>query len=399
MANEEHLNILSQGTEAWNLWRKRNHRLNPDLSDLDLQGWDLSKIRFDRTNLKDTNLANAKLFEANLSGANLTYANLSNADLRHANLRRANAIHAKFRRAKLIEASLISIKLQFANLISANLSHANLRRANLTDANLNDAILNYTNLNQTNLTNAKLSKANLDEADLTNAYVGWTTFGNNDLSKVRGLKTVFHFGPSTIGVDTLYRSGGKIPPDFLRGCGVPDNFIAYLPSLIGAEQAIQFYSCFISYSHKDEEFAKRLHSRLRDAGLRVWFAPEDIRGGEKLYEQIDRAIQVHDKLLIVLSDNSMQSEWVITEIRNARKKEQYEKQRKLFPIRLVDFAVIKSWECFDADSGKDLAIEVREYFIPNFSNWKHYDEFEAAFNKLLKDLKAAELNIADLQPS
>jgi hypothetical protein len=93
------------------------------------------------------------------------------------------------------------------------------------------------------------------------------------------------------------------------------------------------------------------------------------------------------RLLIVLSENSLKSEWVMTEIRKARRIEGRESRRKLFPIRLVDFETICDWECFDADSGKDLASEVREYFIPDFSNWKDYDSFEIAFDRLLRDLK------------
>src|SRR6185295_17813316 len=150
----------------------------------------------------------------------------------------------------------------------------------------------------------------------------------------------------------------------------------YLSSLVGAVQPIQFYSCFISYSTKDEEFARRLHSRMRDNHLRVWFAPEDIKSGQKIHEQLERAIQVHDRLLIVLSEQSMQSEWVMTEIRNARQSEIRENRRKLFPIRLVDFDTIRKWKCFDADTGKDLAVELREYHIPDFSNWKEHDSFE-----------------------
>jgi hypothetical protein len=50
----------------------------------------------------------------------------------------------------------------------------------------------------------------------------------------------------------------------------------------------------------------------------------------------------------------------------------------------------QSWKCFEADSGKDLAKEVREYFIPDFSNWKEHDSFEKAFDRLLRDLKAEE---------
>ena len=59
----------------------------------------------------------------------------------------------------------------------------------------------------------------------------------------------------------------------------------------------------------------------------------------------------------------MNSEWVKTEIREARKIEIKEGQRKLFPIRLVDFETIRDWECFDADSGTDLGVEIREYFM------------------------------------
>jgi hypothetical protein len=78
----------------------------------------------------------------------------------------------------------------------------------------------------------------------------------------------------------------------------------------------------------------------------------------------------------------------MTEIRRARKIERIEKRRKLFPIRLVDFDVVQRWECFDGDSGTDLAIELREYYIPDFSNWKDHDSFEAEFGKLLRDLRA-----------
>ena len=61
--------------------------------------------------------------------------------------------------------------------------------------------------------------------------------------------------------------------------------------------------------------------------------------------------------------------------------------RKLFPVRLTDFATLRDWECFDADSGQDLATKLREYFIPDFSHWKEHHQFEATFARLLSDLK------------
>ena len=155
-------------------------------------------------------------------------------------------------------------------------------------------------------------------------------------------------------------------------------------------QPIQFYSCFISYSTKDQDFAERLHSRMRDKGLRVWFAPEDIQGGKKLHEQIDEAIRLYDKLLLVLSHESMSSEWVKTEIRKARKAELREKRRKLFPIRLVDFEAIREWKCFDADSGKDLAVEIRSISSRTSRSGRITTRSRRPSTRLLKDLKAEE---------
>lgn len=235
-----------------------------------------------------------------------------------------------------------------------------------------------------------LQKCFLRTADLSRAFCALTNFISLDLSEAGGLDSVIHEAPSTVGIDTLFHSKGNIPESFLRGCGVPESLIQSLPLIFNSAEPIQFYSCFISYSHKDEEFAKRLHSRMRDHGLRVWFAPEDAEGGKKLHEQIDEAIRIYDKLLLVLSPESMNSPWVETEIRKARKAELAEKRRKLFPIRLVDFRTIRDWECFDADSGKDLAVEIREYFVPDFSKWNDHDSFEAAWTRLLKDLKADE---------
>jgi hypothetical protein len=54
----------------------------------------------------------------------------------------------------------------------------------------------------------------------------------------------------------------------------------------------------------------------------------------------------------------------------------------------VDFAAIRDWECFDAESGKDLGVEIREYFIPDFTKWEDHKSFEAAFARLIKDLEA-----------
>ena len=126
---------------------------------------------------------------------------------------------------------------------------------------------------------------------------------------------------------------------------------------------------------------------MEDEHLRVWYARKDMKSGRRLHEQIERAIQKHDRLLLVLSETSMQSEWVTTEIYHAWQCEVRNRRQVLFPIRIVPFEAIRSWQCL-ADMSNDMAIAIRKYFIPDFSNWKDKNCFEAAFKRLLTDLKA-----------
>jgi hypothetical protein len=153
-------------------------------------------------------------------------------------------------------------------------------------------------------------------------------------------------------------------------------------------QQRRFYSTFISHSSRDIEFVEALNSALRDAGIKVWYAPEDLVPGEKLRDQIKRAIRSFDKLILVLSTNSMTSNWVATETRDAIKRETDEGKQVLFPIAVAPMDEIRAWECFDSDTGRDMAVEVRQYYIPDFVNWKNDVVFEKQFGRLLKGLTA-----------
>lgn len=85
---------------------------------------------------------------------------------------------------------------------------------------------------------------------------------------------------------------------FLRGCGLPDDLITYLPSLL--KQAIQFCACFISYSTRDQEFVEKLHADLPDKGVRSWYAPRDLKIGDRFREPFKRLGQLEGNLGIPL---------------------------------------------------------------------------------------------------
>ena len=186
------------------------------------------------------------------------------------------------------QADLRSADLRSANLRSADLRGANLSSANLRSANLINANLSGADLVGADLSGANLSSADLRNANLTEAFLLETIFSDTNLTNAIGLATCRHIGPSTLDHRTLSKSG-PLPLAFLRGCGLPENLITYLPSLLN--QPIQFYSCFISYSTKDQEFADRLYADLQNKGVRCWFAPHDMAPGQKIHEQIDAAIR------------------------------------------------------------------------------------------------------------
>jgi len=168
---------------------------------------------------------------------------------------------------------------------------------------------------------------------------------------------------------------------FLRGCGVPDNFIVYMHSLAG--QAFEFYSCFISYSTKDQEFAERLHADLQAKGVRCWFAPKDLKIGDKFRDRIEGSIRHHDKLLLVLSDNSIQSPEVEREVQAAFEREDKSNKVVLFPIRL-DETVMETTKAWAAD------IRMTRH-IGEFGQWREHDSYKKALERLLRDLKAGEV--------
>ena len=169
---------------------------------------------------------------------------------------------AKLSEARLRGANLSKVDLSEADLSEADLGEAELGRADLSWADLREADLRGVNLRQANLRQANLSKAKL-----SGAHFAETLFINMKLVDVVGLEACSHHGPSTMDYRTLAQR--QLPVPFLRGCGLPDKLIDYLSSLL-LPQAIQFYSCFISYSTKDEEdWAMVRHCNYLLAGITV----------------------------------------------------------------------------------------------------------------------------------
>lgn len=94
----------------------------------------------------------------------------------------------------------------------------------------------------------------------------------------------------------------------------PDSFLERLPSV------------FVSYSHHDSEFVKRLAADLRRQRVSVWF-DERLHSGAPWQAQLASAIRQADAFALVMSPASLTSDYVQWEIGEARKA-----GKRIFPL-------------------------------------------------------------------
>jgi len=358
MADSEAVGILKQGRDTWKAWRAER-----------------SIPREAGFSIGNVDLRCADLRGVDVRGFDLTQVDFATADLRG---------------ALLHDADLSAAAFQGANLAGTDLSVGRLRLVDFEGADLTGAVLQGADLSLTSFRSARLCNAQLEFAkflhsslrgvDLRDSVCGLTVWGGVDLRGARNLQTVSHRLPSTIGVDTIQASAGEVPEVFLRGCGVSDAFIAYARSFARTTSPAQLYSCFISYSSHDAEFCQRLYADLQAAGVRCWFADKNLKLGASFRDEIENAIRLHDRLLLVLSEASVRSPWVRRQVEQALDREDRDARVVLWPVRLDD-AILKSSEPW--------ATEVRRRRdIGDFSHWKDPDAYKVAFDRLLRGFRA-----------
>lgn len=199
MANQDHLDILKQGVETWNQWRKEHADILPDLSNAHLSETAFSGVNLSAANLRRVVLKRATLSKANLRDANLRGATLSSIDLRGADLR-----GAILGRANLSDGNLSEANLYRANLRGTDLSRASLNRASLNRADLSKADLSRADLSAADLSLAILVETNLTEVTLTDCHIYGIAAWDVELKGARQNNLVITpLGEPTITVDNL----------------------------------------------------------------------------------------------------------------------------------------------------------------------------------------------------
>jgi hypothetical protein len=324
MANPEHLELVHSGADA--TWHWRGGRL--DLRDAELSG---------------VSLRGAMLDQADLSGARLVGADLTGCRLQEVSLAGAQLI-----RATLNDAQLGGGRLSGALLCSASLRRAVLGRCDLSGANLAGA-----DLEMANLAHARLAGAVLDRTKLVDA----------ELEGVSGLDAVIHEGPSELGTHALLRYGHQMPAEFLRGVGLPDSFIRYLPSIIASARPVDFFAIYICAATADAELARRLHNDLQAAGIRCWFRHTSADGSE-----LDDALRLHERSIVLWSEHAARDPVVTAELATSRRPG----GRETILLELDDTPPLVNVPGHKFD----------------FSRWRDFRVYSEAFDVLLKLLVA-----------
>jgi TIR domain-containing protein/pentapeptide repeat protein len=302
VVDQSHLDRLTRGVQKWNAWRRRCPSVRPDLDGADLPNQDLT----------DIDLSDASLYGVNFAGVILCGAKLRNADLRFATFTGAGIYRDPL--TSLFHPRASGNHALWANLAGADFRDANLYRADLRDADLSDAILSGANLSRT-----EMGWTALNGTRFASSVLARTVFVQTSLANARHLDTCVFEDRVVLDYQTLLASA-DVPHSFLRGCGIPNSLIGLLPGL-ARKASRESCSCFISYSHADVKFARRLTSGLQKRGVRCWVDERDLPAGADILEALNKAIDQHDRVLLCCSKSSLGRAWVDSEIAKALAKE------------------------------------------------------------------------------
>ncbi|MFN0195733.1 MAG: pentapeptide repeat-containing protein [Planctomycetaceae bacterium] len=419
MASAKILAIVKQGRTAIMKYRAANPSVLLDLVDAELSKLNLQGAPLQKADLIGAKLQKAKLGKSDLRGCDLTRADLEGADLRKADLRKANLSRANLKGADFSGALMSGAQMNLADLTSckgigcdlslaqmtrviftqsqlqqarfngANLSASTFQHADLSEASFAETLLIETQFKNTKMIGVDFSRSLIEKSHWQDCTLGWTTFGNVDLSTSSGLDSCIHLAPSTIGVDTIYRSRGKISETFLRNCGLPDSFLAALKSLTEKHEPFHSQSFFIRYGEKDRGFAELLQQGLTKRGLRCWLCEKAENPADATDPQYFRSEHLWEKIIFCASSHSLGAPWGEKEIAQCFDKEKrYSKDQGHEIISLVVLNL--DGYLFGGNWKSPHVKEVGTRIVADYAGWRRSPQkFEEETDKLFAALTGA----------
>ncbi len=96
------------------------------------------------------------------------------------------------------------------------------------------------------------------------------------------------------------------------------------------------FDVFISYNARDKPRVRPLAERLSQAGLRVWFDEWNIHSGDIIALKVDEGLEQSRVLVLCLSPQALNSEWVALERSTAIHRDPSNEGRRFIPMLLSD---------------------------------------------------------------
>lgn len=115
--------------------------------------------------------------------------------------------------------------------------------------------------------------------------------------------------------------------------------IPHLKTLIHEARVRRLKSVFLCHSSKDKAFARQLAADLTRAGARIWLDEAEIKIGDSLVKRISEGIEETDFLAVILTPDSVSSEWVQRELEVALNLEINERRVRALPLLLRDCSI------------------------------------------------------------
>jgi uncharacterized protein YjbI with pentapeptide repeats len=349
--------FLTSSAAAWNNFkRKQKHSIiwyETNTRPFWLPGYiiDLRNVDLRNTDLTDRDLSNIDFSGSNLSGANFSRSTFDLSDITgtvagHTTLSDCNLRRSKWAPTSLHYVRAHNVDFSHAEFNGATLSHCQLQNTKFTKA----------------LIAAVFDSSDIRGADFEGSNIFASSFFNVDLSTARNMHLASYHADSRIDYQTIKLSE-SVPTPLLAACGVAHFHIPYIDAI--SKNSAKHPSCFISYSVKDDRFIRRFRNELTNKGIRSWFAPRDLPFGGSTRDVIESQIKSHDRLIIVLSKSSLQSQWVQFEVETALEIESRRKREVIIPVCIDDqvFRSKVSW-------ARHI---VRTKNIAMYQNWQKFD--------------------------
>jgi len=335
--------------EAWEDFLLDNKGVKPDLRG----------VKFERSYYKHCDLKDAALDESN---SNSVF--FRNCSFTMASLAKSSHAHNKLRDCFFNVTNLTAAKFYRCLFVRCHFIRCSMKNLDLSGSFF---------VNCTFSTNEYLETVTVDETYSQFGLVG------DDLERERDGSSI----PDRFSIDmeTVLRSD-LFPPGFMKASNFPDSI--YREIMGKHRDNYRMPRCFISHSAKDKRFADKLHSDLMSHGVPCWYAPRDLEIGARIRDGIDSAVRQNEKLILILSKNSIASQWVESEMESALEVEKSRGNRTpmLVPISIDGFAM-----------GCEIPwvrMVRRERNIGDFRGWRRDDGYLNSLQILLRDIRSTQ---------